>query len=147
MNKKLFTTFTNAGYSCDKRFNPHVSILRGTKLPVDDILKRTRKLKMIGSTEFVDRISLNNMRAKDGNDYYKTESTVKLKEILECGNAYFNKDQESAQDQDNTLSLDDNLMNESSLPLKAAGMREVSKLVLKGSLSHMVFQKKYISRF
>ena len=113
MNKKLFTTFTNAGYSCDKRFNPHVSILRGTKLPVDDILKRTRKLKMIGSTEFVDRISLNNMRAKDGNDYYKTESTVKLKEILGCGNAYFNKDQEPAQDQDNTLSLDDNLMNES----------------------------------
>ena len=112
INKKLFTAFTNAGYSCDKKFNPHVSIIRGTKLPINDILNRTSKLKMIGSTEFVDRISLNSMRTKDGNDYYKTESTVKLKEILECNNAYFTKDQESTQNQGNNPFLDDSLINE-----------------------------------
>ena len=85
LNKKLFKAFTTAGYICDDKFNPHVSIFRGADLPIKDMIEQANSVKGIGSTEFVSDLQISNMIIKDSNDYYKTEHNVKLKEASgEC---------------------------------------------------------------
>ena len=88
---RLIKAYSSAGFTCRKKFTPHVPIFQGTNLPVKDIVEYSESMQLMNSTEFVDKIELISSEAaskKSKYDHFKIEHTIELKEVFNGSEAY-----------------------------------------------------------